>query len=227
MVMPAAKLGHWLNEISDDNAQGEFYLTDIVALAAQENCKIKAIVISDELEVQGVNDKIQLAILERHYQMTKTEELMQAGVTIRDPARVDIRGELQCGNDVELDVNVIFEGKVTLGNNVSVGANTLIKDSVIADNAVILSGCNIEGANIGEMAKIGPYARIRPGTILKEAVKIGNFVEIKNTTIGKGSKASHLAYIGDAEIGENVNVGAGTVVCNYDGVFGYFLNLLT
>lgn len=218
MVVPVAKLGRWLKKIGNDNTQGEFYLTDIVALAAQENCKINSSVITDELEVQGVNDKTQLAILERHYQMTKTEELMKAGVTIRDPARVDIRGELECGNDVEVDVNVIFEGKVTLGNGVSVGANTVIKDSVIADHSTILPGCNIDGANIGEKAAVGPYARIRPGTVLKEAVKIGNFVEIKNTTMGKGSKASHLAYIGDAEVGENVNIGAGTIFCNYDGV---------
>ena len=218
MVIPVVKLNRWLNKLGNDNAQGEYYLTDIVAMAAAENCKIIARVITDAREVQGVNDKAQLAGLERHYQMTKVDELLQAGVTVLDPARVDIRGNLKTGQDVEIDINAIFEGEVSLGNGVKIGANVIIKDSTIADNVTVLAGTNIDGAVIGARSVIGPYARIRPGTVLSEEVKIGNFVETKNAVIGKGSKASHLAYIGDAELGENVNIGAGTIVCNYDGV---------
>ena len=150
--------------------------------------------------------------------MNKADELLQAGVTLRDPARVDIRGDLQTGADVEIDINAIFEGEVSLGNGVKIGPNVVIKDTTIADNTIILAGSNIDSAVIGERASVGPYARIRPGTVLKDETKIGNFVETKNAVIGKGSKASHLAYIGDAELGENVNIGAGTIVCNYDGV---------
>lgn len=218
MAMPAAKLGRWLNELGNANDQGEYYLTDIVAMAAAENCPVAASQVSNWIEVQGVNDKSQLALLERHYQMNKTEELLNQGVTLRDPSRVEIRGELECGKDVEIDVNVIFEGKVSLGNNVTIGANTIIKDTVIADGANILPGTNTDNASIGANASVGPYARIRPGTVLGAETKIGNFVETKNVTIGKGSKASHLAYLGDAEMGEGVNIGAGTIICNYDGV---------
>lgn len=217
MAVPAAKLAQWLNAVSNDNAQGEYYLTDIIALAHKQSCSINGITIRDELEVQGVNDKKQLAVLERHYQMKRVEALLEAGVTIRDPARVDVRGELLCGRDVEVDVNTIFEGKVTLGNNVRVGANVVIKDSSVGDNVSILPGTNIDGAKIEEGVILGPYARIRPGTVLRKNVKIGNFVETKNAIIGEGSKANHLAYIGDAELGTNVNIGAGTIVCNYDG----------
>jgi bifunctional UDP-N-acetylglucosamine pyrophosphorylase / glucosamine-1-phosphate N-acetyltransferase len=219
MVIPAEKLRGWLDSLGNENAQGEYYLTDVVAMAAaDENCSISAMVIHDENEVQGVNDKKQLAGLERQYQMNKAEQLLEAGVLLRDPARIDIRGSIETGSDVEIDINAIFEGKVSLGNGVKIGANVIIKDSRIADNAVILAGTNIDGAEIGSGSSVGPYARIRPGTILKEDTKIGNFVETKNAIIGKGSKASHLAYIGDAEIGENVNIGAGTIFCNYDGV---------
>lgn len=218
MAASASKLEHWLAAIGNQNAQGEYYLTDIVALAANEGCSINAITISNEFEVQGVNDKVQLAALERHYQMKNSEELLNAGVTLRDPARVDVRGELTCGSDVEIDINAIFEGEVSLGNGVKVGPNVVIKNAAIGDNVNILAGTNIDGATIGEGSSVGPYARIRPGTVLKEDTKIGNFVETKNAVIGKGSKASHLAYIGDAELGENVNIGAGTIVCNYDGV---------
>lgn len=218
MAAPAGKLKQWLAAVGNQNAQGEYYLTDIVALAAKEGCAINATTISNEFEVQGVNDKAQLATLERHYQMNNAEELLNAGVTLRDPARIDVRGELKCGNDVEIDINAIFEGEVSLGNGVKIGPNVVIKDGVIADNVNILAGTNIDGATIGKGSNVGPYARIRPGTILKEDTKIGNFVETKNAVIGKGSKVSHLAYIGDAELGENVNIGAGTIVCNYDGV---------
>ena len=219
MVISAPKLNFWLDALCNDNAQGEYYLTDVVAMAAADaDCALAAMVINDENEVQGVNDKAQLAMLERHYQMNKADQLLEAGVLLRDPSRIDIRGELTTGSDVEIDINALFEGKVTLGNGVKVGANVCIKDSTIADNAHILPGSIIEGADIGERASVGPYARIRPGTVLKQDTKIGNFVETKNAIIGKGSKASHLAYIGDAELGENVNIGAGTIFCNYDGV---------
>lgn len=219
MVIPARKLESWLSSLGNDNAQGEYYLTDVVAMAAaDDDCTISAMVINDENEVQGVNDKAQLASLERQFQMNNAEQLLQAGVLLRDPSRIDIRGEIETGSDVEIDINAIFEGHVTLGNGVKIGANVVIKDSRIADNANILPGSNIDGAEIGEGSSVGPYARIRPGTILKENTKIGNFVETKNAIIGRGSKASHLAYIGDAELGENVNIGAGTIFCNYDGV---------
>jgi bifunctional UDP-N-acetylglucosamine pyrophosphorylase/glucosamine-1-phosphate N-acetyltransferase len=219
MVIPATKLNTWLNSLGNDNAQGEYYLTDLVAMAAADDeSAISAMVIDDENEVQGVNDKAQLAGLERQYQMNKAEQLLKAGVLLRDPSRIDIRGEIETGSDVEIDINAIFEGRVTLGNGVKIGPNVVIKDSNIADNANILQGTSIDGSEIGEGASVGPYARIRPGTILKENTKIGNFVETKNAVIGKGSKASHLAYIGDAVLGENVNIGAGTIFCNYDGV---------
>ena len=219
MVIPATKLNTWLNSLGNNNAQGEYYLTDVVAMAAADDyCAISAMVIDDESEVQGVNDKAQLAGLERQFQMNKAEQLLKAGVLLRDPSRIDIRGEIETGSDVEIDINALFEGRVSLGNGVKIGANVVIKDSKIADNVNILHGSTIDGAEIGEGASVGPYARIRPGTILKENTKIGNFVETKNAIIGKGSKASHLAYIGDAELGENVNIGAGTIFCNYDGV---------
>jgi bifunctional UDP-N-acetylglucosamine pyrophosphorylase/glucosamine-1-phosphate N-acetyltransferase len=219
MVIPAAKLNTWLGSLGNDNAQGEYYLTDVVGMAAADgDCSISAMVIHDANEVQGVNDRSQLAELERQFQMNNAEQLLQAGVLLRDPSRVDIRGEIEIGSDVEIDINAIFEGEVSLGNGVKIGANVVIKDSKIANNVTILAGTNIDGAEIGSGASVGPYARIRPGTILKENTKIGNFVETKNAIIGKGSKASHLAYIGDAELGENVNIGAGTIFCNYDGV---------
>ena len=218
MAIPAAKLSSWLDSLGNDNAQGEYYLTDVVAMAAaDEDCSISAMVIHDVNEVQGVNDKAQLAGLERQFQMNKAEQLLQAGVLLRDPARIDIRGDIETGSDVEIDINAIFEGNVRLGNGVKVGANVVIKDSTIANNVTILPGTNIDGAEIGEGASVGPYARLRPGTILKEKTKIGNFVEVKNAIIGKGSKANHLAYVGDAELGENVNIGAGAIFCNYDG----------
>ena len=218
MIIPATKLNTWLTSLGNNNAQREYYLTDIVAMAAADDyCAISAMVIENENEVQGVNDKVQLAGLERQFQMNNAEQLLKAGVLLRDPSRIDIRGEIKTGSDVEIDINAIFEGSVILGNGVKIGANVVIKNSKIADNVNILHGTNIDGAEIGENSNVGPYARIRPGTILKENTKIGNFVETKNAIIGKGSKASHLAYIGDAVVGENVNIGAGTIFCNYDG----------
>mgnify|MGYP001368222754 CR=1 FL=1 len=217
MALPAKRLPGWLARLDNANKQAEYYLTDIIALAVQDGCKINALNIGDENEVQGVNDKTQLARLERHLQMINISKLLEQGVTLRDPERVDVRGELTCGQDVEIDVNVIFEGSVKIGNNVSIGANVIIKDSTIGDGSEILANSNIDGSEIGLNAAIGPFARIRPGTVLHNQVKIGNFVETKNAIIGEGSKANHLAYIGDAEIGENCNIGAGTIFCNYDG----------
>lgn len=218
MAIPASRLEQWLGLLQNNNDQQEFYLTDIVSMAAQNDCAVNATVINDAMEVMGVNDKHQLALLERHFQMTTVESLLSAGVTVRDPARLDIRGEVNCGKDTVIDCNVILEGNVTLGNNVEVGANVIVKDSVIGDGVKVLPGTQIENSTIGNNASIGPMARLRPGTELGEDTKIGNFVETKNARIGNGSKASHLAYLGDVELGENCNIGAGTIVCNYDGV---------
>lgn len=218
MAIPSARLAGWLGKLGNNNQQGEYYLTDIIAMARTDGCDIQPLVSSDTMELQGVNDKVQLASLERHYQMNNANELLRAGVTLRDPARIDVRGELHCGNDVVIDANVIFEGKVTLGNGVQIEANCIIRDTGIGDNTRILAGSNIDGATIGRNASVGPYARLRPGTVLQDEVKVGNFVETKNAILGKGSKASHLAYLGDAVIGDGVNIGAGTIICNYDGV---------
>ncbi len=217
MAIPSARLAGWLGKLGNNNKQGEYYLTDIIAMARADGCDIKPLVSTDAMELQGVNDKTQLASLERHYQMNIANQLLKAGVTLRDPARLDVRGELHCGNDVVIDANVIFEGKVTLGDGVHIEANCIVCDASIGDNTHILAGSNINGAIIGSKASIGPYARLRPGTVLKDEVKIGNFVETKNAVLGKGSKANHLAYLGDAVIGEKVNIGAGTIICNYDG----------
>lgn len=218
MALPAEKLSRWLARLSNDNSQGEFYLTDVIAMAVEDGAAIESLQISDEIEAQGVNDKMQLALLERYYQNRIAGYLLNSGVTLRDPNRLDIRGEIAFGSDVEIDVNVIFEGTVRLGNNVKIGANVTIKDSVINDGVEILSGSNLDGAEVNTGCKIGPSARLRPGTKLGKDVKIGNFVEVKNARFGKGSKANHLAYIGDAIIGSGVNIGAGTIFCNYDGV---------
>ena len=217
MAIPVARLKTWLEKLSNSNAQGEYYLTDIVAMAVADGVKVSALVTHDEVELQGVNSKSQLAQLERHYQMQKTEELLKQGITLRDPSRVDIRGELQCAADVEIDINVLFEGDVSIGRASSIGANCVITNSQIGEAVKILPGSIIEGATIAANAVIGPNARLRPGTVIGEGAKIGNFVETKNAVIGKGSKANHLAYIGDAEIGEGCNIGAGTIFCNYDG----------
>jgi bifunctional UDP-N-acetylglucosamine pyrophosphorylase/glucosamine-1-phosphate N-acetyltransferase len=217
MAIPAARLGDWLQRIGNSNKQQEYYLTDIIALAVADGLRVNAIQADNEMEVMGVNDKAQLALLERHYQVLQTNRLLEAGVTLRDPARVDIRGELICGQDVEIDINVIFEGKVELGNGVSIGANCVISNASIGDNSVILPGCHIDETEIGSAASVGPVARLRPGTKLADGVKIGNFVETKKAVFGSGSKANHLAYIGDAEIGSACNIGAGTIFCNYDG----------
>ncbi len=217
MVLPAKRLRQWLDRLDCDNAQREYYLTDIVAMAGAENCPVRAKKISDGMEAQGVNDQAQLAALERHYQMGKAEQLMAAGVRLQDPARIDVRGSLTAGRDVEIDVNVVFEGEVSLGDGVRIGPNCTIRDASIAAGTHVLSGTSVEGAIIGADCNIGPMARLRPGTELAENVKIGNFVETKKAKIGRGSKANHLCYLGDVEVGENVNIGAGVIVCNYDG----------
>lgn len=218
IAIPATRIQDWLNALRSDNDQKEYYLTDIVAMAKQDGCNVECTIAQDEMEVLGINNKMQLALVERHYQMSKAEEYMQAGLTLRDPSRFDIRGDLQFGKDCVIDSNVVLEGSISLGSNVSIGANCVIKDANIADGANILPGTIIEGAIIGENASVGPMARIRPGSELGAETKIGNFVETKNARIGKGSKASHLAYLGDVELGEECNIGAGTIVCNYDGV---------
>ena len=217
MAIPAKRIHDWLGRLDNNNKQGEYLLTDIVTMAVTDQCPVQSTVVADSLELLGVNDKTQLARLERHYQMNKVDQLLQGGVTVRDPQRVDIRGELTCGKDVEIDVNVVFEGHVVLGEGARIGANCTIKDCEIGTNVEILPGCHMEGGIIGKDSIIGPQARIRPGTVLAEGVRIGNFVETKNASMGKGSKANHLAYIGDAEIGEGCNIGAGTIFCNYDG----------
>lgn len=210
-------LKNLLPKIGNRNAQGEYYLTDIVALATEAGNGVKPLMITDETEVLGCNNKVQLATLERIYQARQAEQIMLDGATLADPARFDVRGQLNVGNDCFIDVNCVFSGKVTLGQNVHIGANCVINDSVIGDNTVIKANTVIENAVIGANNDIGPFARIRPKTVLADNAKIGNFVETKNAQIAKGAKVNHLSYVGDAVVGENVNVGAGTITCNYDG----------
>ena len=207
MAMPASRLPGWLDRIQNHNKQQEYYLTDIVALAVEDGCSVKAIQASSEMEVLGVNDKKQLATLERYFQSMQADKLLEAGVTLRDPDRVDVRGSVSCGKDVEIDVNVIFEGDVVLADRVSIEANCVIKNATIGAGSHILAGTQIDGAEIGSEVSIGPMARIRPGTVIADRAKIGNFVETKQAVIGAGSKANHLAYIGDAEIGSGCNIG--------------------
>ena len=217
LCLPAGKLASWLARLTNDNAQGEYYLTDVIAMAANEGERILPCHPSADWEVLGVNSRQQLAELERIYQLNIAGALMTQGVTLIDPARLDVRGELSCGRDVLIDVGCIFEGKVVLGDNVKVGAYCVLKDVEISTGAVILPFCHIEGARIGEQARVGPYSRLRPGTHLDAETHIGNFVEIKNSQVGFNSKINHLSYVGDAYVGRKVNIGAGTITCNYDG----------
>ncbi len=219
MLVDAPSLARWLEQLSPQNAQGEYYLTDIVALAVAEGVEIQVAQPEDPVEAEGVNDRLQLAALERVYQRWQAQVLMRDGVTLKDPARFDLRGSLRTGMDVSLDVNVIIEGEVVLGDNVSVGANTVLRNVRVADNVVIRENCVIEDAVIGPDSAIGPFSRIRPGTELTGGAHVGNFVEIKNSTIGLGSKVNHLTYIGDTLMGAGVNIGAGTITCNYDGAY--------
>lgn len=211
-------LKRWLSGLSNDNAQGEYYLTDIIAAAYSEGKVIATAHPDTEIEVEGANNRVQLAALERAFQLRLAEKLMIAGASLRDPARIDIRGSLIIGSEVSIDINCIFEGTVTLANNVKVGANCILKNCSIGDNAEIKPNSIIEDASIGENCSAGPFVRIRPGSVMNKDSHVGNFVEMKKTTLGEGSKAGHLTYLGDATIGKNVNVGAGTITCNYDGV---------
>nr|WP_297352896.1 bifunctional UDP-N-acetylglucosamine diphosphorylase/glucosamine-1-phosphate N-acetyltransferase GlmU [uncultured Caldimonas sp.] len=221
MAVPTGRLKQWLARLRNDNAQGEYYLTDVVAMAVADGVPVVAAHPRSETEVLGVNSPLQLADLERRYQRQQAERLMEAGVRLADPARFDLRGTLQCGMDVEIDVNCVFEGSVTLGDGVSIGANCVIKNATIAAGAVIHPFTHIDGekqgAKVGEGALIGPFARLRPGADLGAEVHIGNFVEVKNSTLARGAKANHLAYLGDATVGERVNYGAGSITANYDG----------
>ncbi len=206
-----------LAEINNDNAQHEYYLTDIFELAYEQGLDIQAVVASNEDDIQGANNRRQLASLERRYQYHAANQLMDAGAMLADPARIDVRGEVELGRDVCLDINVLLQGKVVLGNDVYIGPAVILKDVEIAAGSRVEAHSIIEQAKVGKNCSIGPFARIRPGTQLADAVKVGNFVEIKKSTLGAGSKASHLSYIGDTSMGERVNIGAGTITCNYDG----------
>jgi bifunctional UDP-N-acetylglucosamine pyrophosphorylase/glucosamine-1-phosphate N-acetyltransferase len=217
LVANGGDLKRWLGQLNNNNAQGEYYITDIIALAWAEGRRIETVQPSRISETEGVNNRLQLATLERIYQAEQAEKLLLAGVMLRDPARFDLRGELHHGQDVEIDVNVILEGKVTLGHNVKIGAGCVIKNSVIGDGCEISPYSVIEDAELAPACTVGPFARLRPGSQLGEAAHVGNFVEMKKATLGKGSKAGHLSYLGDAEIGDDVNIGAGTITCNYDG----------
>jgi bifunctional UDP-N-acetylglucosamine pyrophosphorylase/glucosamine-1-phosphate N-acetyltransferase len=217
LAAPTTKLKAWLQGLRNDNAQGEYYLTDAIARAVADGVAIHTVQPSDTWEILGVNSKQQLAELERVFQREQASRLLESGVTLADPARIDVRGELSCGQDVSIDVNCIFEGKVALGDGASVGANCVLKDTTVEAGARILPFCHIDGARIGPDSRIGPYARMRPGADLAAHTHVGNFVEIKNAQLGEGSKANHLSYLGDATIGRNVNIGAGTIICNYDG----------
>ena len=217
MVVPTPKLKSWLARLSNDNVQREYYLTDIAALAVADGVAVSSAQPHAVSETLGVNSRNQLAELERVHQADIAGELMGRGVTLADPARIDVRGQLACGRDVSIDVNCVFEGGVTLGDRVSIGAHCVLRNVRIAVGTRIEPFCHLEDADIGTNCRVGPYARIRPGTVLSEDVHVGNFVEVKASTIGKGSKANHLTYIGDTEVGRNVNVGAGTITCNYDG----------
>jgi bifunctional UDP-N-acetylglucosamine pyrophosphorylase/glucosamine-1-phosphate N-acetyltransferase len=218
MIMGGSDLKRWLSALNNNNAQGEFYLTDVIEMAAKEGKSIHASQPSRAIEVEGINNRVQLASIERAYQAEQAEAIMMQGVSLLDPSRFDVRGELEVGQDISIDVNVIIEGKVKIGSNVTIGANCILIDSIIEDNATIHANSILEQAVVGQHCSVGPYARLRPGTIMKEQSRVGNFVEMKKTILGKGSKANHLTYLGDTEVGEGANIGAGTITCNYDGV---------
>lgn len=219
MLVDANRLQQWLEALSPKNAQGEYYLTDIIGMAVRDGVDVHVTQPADAIEAEGINDRLQLASLERVLQRWQGEALMRDGVTLMDPARFDLRGTLIAGTDVSLDVNVIIEGRVELGNGVSIGANTVLRNVQVADNVCIRENCVVEDAVIGSDCAIGPFSRIRPGTKLTGGAHVGNFVEIKNSTIGQGSKVNHLSYIGDTKMGSGVNIGAGTITCNYDGAY--------
>jgi bifunctional UDP-N-acetylglucosamine pyrophosphorylase/glucosamine-1-phosphate N-acetyltransferase len=218
MAVPAKRLREWLGQLRNDNAQGEYYLTDIVVMAVKAGLKVNAVLAEREDEVLGVNDKVQLAEVEAVYRRRRATELMTAGVTLADPLRFDARGPVTAGRDVAIDVNVVLEGTVTLGHRVRIGPNVVIRDCTVGDDVQILANCVLDRAAVGAGCVIGPFARLRPEARLHEDVHVGNFVEVKKSELKRGAKANHLTYLGDATIGEKVNVGAGTITCNYDGV---------
>lgn len=217
LLAPTKLLRSWLANLQNNNAQGEYYLTDIVSMAVQQGIAVQTVQPAHEWEIHGINSKSQLAVLERTWQQVEAEKLLASGVTLADPTRIDVRGKLTCGRDVEIDVGCIFEGVVSLGDKVRVGAYSIIKNASIAQGTQILAYSLIDSSEVGANCHIGPYARLRPGSKLHDDAHVGNFVEIKNSEIGKGSKANHLSYIGDSTVGNRVNIGAGTITCNYDG----------
>ncbi len=217
LAVPGARLSDWLGRLSNSNAQGEYYLTDVIAMAVADGLRVETAQAGDEMEVLGANDRIQLAQLERHYQQRAARDLMARGVTLLDPARFDLRGEVSVGRDVLIDVNVILEGRVVIEDGVSIGPNCVIKDSTLRAGAVVKANSHLDGAELGEGADCGPFARLRPGSVLGRKAHVGNFVELKNAVLGEGAKAGHLSYLGDAEVGARSNIGAGTITCNYDG----------
>jgi bifunctional UDP-N-acetylglucosamine pyrophosphorylase/glucosamine-1-phosphate N-acetyltransferase len=218
MAIPVHHLRRWLGQLRNENAQGEYYLTDIIAMAVADGVTVAPLVAPSVAEVLGVNDKVQLAELEAENRKTRARDLMVAGVTVVDPARIDVRGSLVTGRDVFIDINAVFEGKVTLGDRVHIGPNCVLRDCDIAADVRINPNCVIEDASVGAGSIIGPFARLRPGAKLSSDVHIGNFVEVKNSSMDSGAKANHLAYVGDATVGARVNIGAGTIIANYDGV---------
>ena len=217
MVINGKALKQWVEKLEDNNAQSEFYLTDVIEMAVSDGIKINAVQPYSEVEIRGVNDRAQLAELERYYQLIQAHQLMRRGITIMDPGRFDLRGDLEIDSDCFIDINVILEGRLKIGSGVRIGANCIIKDTVIDDGVEILPNSVIENAVIGKVCRIGPFARIRPETVLNENVHVGNFVEIKKSVLGNGSRANHLSYIGDSEVGTDTNIGAGVITCNYDG----------
>lgn len=221
LVLPADPLKKWTSQLSNKNTQEEYYLTDVIAMAVADGYTIITSQPATEMEVQGVNDRVQLAQLERIYQLRAASFLMKKGVTLLDPHRFDLRGEIEVGTDVEIDINVILEGKVIIENNVSIGANCVIKNATLKSNVVIKPNSHIDGAIVGEASDVGPFARLRPGTVLFKNTHVGNFVELKNTSLSDYSKVGHLTYLGDTEVGSYCNIGAGTITCNYDGVNKY------
>ena len=219
MAVNGGLLRGWLDKLNNNNAQAEYYLTDIIEMAVNDGIDINTVQPENEFEVQGVNSKVQLNELERHYQLIQAEELMNAGVTLADKARIDVRGDLNLtGTDIYIDINNVFKGHVSIGSDVHIEPNCVIQNAVIGDGVLIKANSVLEDCVVGKGSIIGPFARLRPGTELAENVRIGNFVEVKKTTVGDGSKINHLSYIGDAQVGKNVNIGAGTITCNYDGV---------
>ena len=217
MVVNGKALKQWVEKLEDNNAQSEFYLTDVIEMAVNDGIKINAVQPYSEVEIRGVNDRAQLSELERYYQLIQAHQLMRRGITIMDPGRFDLRGDLEIDSDCYIDINVILEGRLKIGSGVRIGANCIIKDTVIDDDVEILPNSVIDNAVIGKACRIGPFARIRPESVLNENVHVGNFVEIKKSVVGSGSKVNHLSYIGDSEVGTDTNIGAGVITCNYDG----------